>query len=221
MLRRIILTAILAGAATGLFLTTIQWVEVIPAIYDAETYEIAGHDHAGAPVQNHDAARWAPDDSAERVGYTLLMNVLAAVGFALLLAAGFALRGGVKLREGVLWGLAGFAAFTLAPSLGLPPELPGAAAAGIGERQIWWLMTAALTAIGLAIIAFAPRVWLRPTGLLLIAIPHIVGAPQPEQHGGLAPVELAEGFVVAVILTSAVFWLALGCLSGYLFKKFA
>jgi cobalt transporter subunit CbtA len=226
MLQRILLTAVIAGLAAGLLLSAIQWIDVIPAIYEAESYEstaVSGHDHDHDPaaVHDHDGQAWAPDDGAERIGVTVLMNVLAAVGFALLLAAGFALRGGVSAREGVLWGLAGFAAFSLAPSLGLPPELPGAAAAGLAERQAWWLMTAAFTALGLAVIAFVRKPWLRPLGLVLIALPHIVGAPQPEQHGGLAPVELADAFVIAVIVTSAAFWLVLGGVSGWLFRKLA
>ncbi len=218
MLQRILLTAVIAGIAAGLLLSAIQWIDVIPSIHEAETYESAG---AGGMDHDHDAQAWAPGDGAERIGFTVLMNVLAAVGFALLLAAGFALRGAASARKGLLWGLAGFAAFSLAPSLGVPPELPGAAAAGLAERQAWWLMTAALTALGLAVIAFVRRPWLRPLGLALIALPHIVGAPQPEQHGGLAPAELADAFVVAVIVTSAVFWLALGGFSGWLFQKFA
>ena len=224
MLQRILLTAVIAGLAAGLLLSAIQWIDAIPAIYEAESYEstaVSGHDHDPAAVHDHDGQAWAPDDGAERIGVTVLMNVLAAVGFALLLVAGFALRGGVSAREGVLWGLAGFAAFSLAPSLGLPPELPGAAAAGLAERQAWWLMTAALTALGLAVIAFVRKPWLRPLGLVLIALPHIVGAPQPEQHGGLAPVELADAFVIAVIVTSAAFWLVLGGVSGWLFRKLA
>lgn len=220
MLQRILLTAVIAGIAAGFLLSAIQWIDVIPSIHEAETYESAGaasmdHDH------DHDAQAWAPGDEAERISFTVLMNVLAAVGFALLLAAGFALHGTATVRGGLLWGLGGFTAFSLAPSLGLPPELPGAAVAGLAERQVWWLMTAALTALGLAIIAFVRRPWLRPLGLALIALPHIVGAPQPEQHGGLAPKELADAFVVAVIVTSAVFWLALGGISSWLFKKFA
>ncbi len=226
MLQRILLTAVISGLAAGSLLSAIQWIDVIPAIYEAESYEstaVSSHDHGRDPAtaHDHDAQAWAPDDGAERIGVTVLMNVLAAVGFALLLAAGFALRGGVSAREGLLWGLAGFAAFSLAPSLGLPPELPGAAAAGLAERQAWWLMTAALTALGLAVIAFGRKPWLRPLGLVLMAVPHIVGAPQPEQHGGLAPVELADAFVIAVIVTSAVFWLVLGGVSGWLFRKFA
>ena len=224
MLQRILLTAVIAGVGAGLLLSAIQWIDVIPAIYEAESYENAGalgHDHDSTAAHEHDAQAWAPDDGAERTGFTVLMNVLAAVGFALLLAAGFALRGGASAREGLLWGLGGFTAFSLAPSLGLPPELPGAAAAGLAERQAWWLMTAALTALGLGVIAFVRIAWLWPLGLVLMAVPHIVGAPQPEQHGGLVPAEAADAFVIAVIITSAVFWLVLGGVSGWLFRKFA
>jgi adenosylcobinamide kinase/adenosylcobinamide-phosphate guanylyltransferase len=50
----------------------------------------------------------------------------------------------------MFWGLAGFAVFTLAPGLGLPPELPAMPAADLLARQVWWIGTAAATAIGLA-----------------------------------------------------------------------
>jgi predicted cobalt transporter CbtA len=71
-------------------------------------------------------AAWEPEDGIEKTAYTLLADLLTGIGFALLLAAGLALQGGtVTWRTGPFWGLAGFATFTLAPGLGLPPELPG------------------------------------------------------------------------------------------------
>ena len=54
----------------------------------------------------------------------------------------------------MFWGFAGFAVFTLAPGLGLPPELPAMPAADLGDRQIWWTATVLATAVGLALIAF-------------------------------------------------------------------
>ena len=47
-----------------------------------------------------------------------------------------------------------FAAFGLAPALGLPPELPGAFAASLRERQLWWLLAASGAAAGLLLLAF-------------------------------------------------------------------
>ena len=62
--------------------------------------------------------------------------------------------GAIGWRQGLLWGLAGFAVFTLAPSLGLPPELPGHA--GGRARPAPGLVAAhrAATAGGLALLAF-------------------------------------------------------------------
>ena len=82
-------------------------------------------------------------------------NLVTAIGFALLLVAASEFAGGIAgWRQGLLWGLAGFAVFTLAPGLGLPPELPAMPAAELGARQVWWFGTVAATAAGLALIAF-------------------------------------------------------------------
>jgi predicted cobalt transporter CbtA len=60
----------------------------------------------------------------------VLANVSMAVGFALMLVAAFALSGRrITWRSGLLWGLAGYGVFFVAPSLGLPPEVPGTLAA--------------------------------------------------------------------------------------------
>ena len=79
---------------------------------------------------------WAPADGFERSAFTALANVVTAIGFALLLVTASELSGGLTgWRQGVFWGLAGFAVFTLAPGLGLPPELPGMPAADLGRRS--------------------------------------------------------------------------------------
>ncbi len=219
---RIFYAALLAGAIAGLILTGIQRLAVVPMILEAETYEGAGHshDHGEAAGHHEHAAVWAPADGLERTAFTGLANLLTAIGLGLLLTAGYALRGGVDWRRGVVWGLAGFAAFSLAPSFGLAPELPGAAAADLGARQLWWVFTVVLTAGGLALIAFAPRVGLKAVGALLLVVPHVVGAPHPEEHDGLAPADLAQSFVYASLLSNAVFWVILGGLSGFFFNRF-
>lgn len=219
MVSRIFLAAILAGVLAGLFLTGIQRLAVVPMILEAETYESAGPAHA-RDGHAHEGEAWAPENGAERTFYTALANVLMAVGFGLLLCAGYALRGRVNWREGLLWGLAGFAAFNLAPAIGLPPELPGAEAAATTARQAWWLATAVMTAGGLALITFLPRLPWKLAGGLLLVVPHLVGAPQPEHHGGSAPAELASAFVTASLITNGVFWLALGALTGLFFDRF-
>src|SRR3990172_6570134 len=111
--RRILFAAALAGLIGGVFATATQTVRVIPIILEAETYETtapAGHDLAGAVVEPE---AWAPGAGVERTAFTLVTNVLSGVGFALLLAAGFALSGGADWRRGLYLGAAGFVAFTL------------------------------------------------------------------------------------------------------------
>jgi len=217
MLRRIFLPAILAGFAAGLLLTVLQGLTTVPLILEAETYETAGA-AAGAASQEPEA--WAPADGLERFLYTGLANVLIAVGYALLLSACFALRGRpMDGRRGAVWGLAGFAVFSLAPALGLPPEVPGSMAAELAQRQGWWLATVAATGAGLWLVVFGRAHWQRGLGLIAIVAPHLVGAPHPAEIGGPVPPELAGHFAAAVLVTMAVFWVVLGWLAGALFAR--
>ncbi len=160
-------------------------------------------------------------DGIERTLFTSFGNIVAGIGFALMLVAGFALNGGeIDGRRGVLWGVAGFAVFSLAPALGLPPEVPGAMAAELVARQGWWLAVVAATALGLGLMVFGRKtVWI-VLGVVVLAAPHIVGAPHPEKLGGPVPPELAAHFVAASLVTAAVFWVVLGWLSGTLYRRF-
>jgi cobalt transporter subunit CbtA len=146
--------------------------------------------------------------------------VVVGTGFGLVLVAAFALRGEAPgLRRGAVWGLLGFVAFALSPALGLPPELPGSAAAELSTRQLWWLGAVAVTAAGLWLLAFGGRrAWL---GLLLLPLPHLIGAPRPDGHGGMVPAELAAQFVAASLVTSAIFWAVLGSAAGWLAARLA
>jgi cobalt transporter subunit CbtA len=220
-LRVIITAAVIAGVIGGLFASLAQSVRVVPLILEAETYETdtgaADHDddHGGA----EDA--WAPETMGQRLAATIGANLLAGVGFALLLTAGLALRGDADWYRGLLWGLAGFATFSLAPAVGLPPEIPGAETADLAARQLWWVGTAAATGAGLALILLTRQPSWVVLGALLIVIPHLVGAPTPDHHDGSAPEALAHAFVVATIVTNFLFWIVLGSSAGYYFKRFA
>lgn len=213
---RIFLAALLAGGIAGLFLGGIQHFTVVPMIIEAESYEIAGE-----KAESMGEETWAPEDGAERTFYTVTNSVILGIGLGLLLTACYALRRKhVTWKQGILWGLAGFAAFNLAPALGLPPELPGDVAAGIEQRQVWWLLTVIVTAIGLWIIAFQPSRYLKLFGVALVVLPHIFGAPHPETHGGLAPDELRQAFIITSLATNAIFWIVLGMLCAYFYHQF-
>lgn len=229
MFRSILFAAALAGLLAGVFVTAAQMARVLPIIFEAETYETAGsgHGHGAAAVHDHAAAsaggeEWAPEDGLERGFFTLTANLVTGFGFALLLAAGLTLKGGASdWRRGLTWGLAGFLVFALAPAIGLPPEIPGVAAAELGARQLWWLLAVAATGAGLALVAWSRRLPWAVLGIALLLLPHAVGAPRPEAHGGLAPDWLARDFVIAALATSFLFWAVLGGLTGHFLQRFS
>ena len=120
------------------------------------------------------------------------------------------------------WGLAGFAIFVLAPNLGLPPEVPGTAAADLTARQVWWVATAVLTAGGLGLLFYVKEpkpLWI-VIAVALIILPHAIGAPQPDEYASAAPESLAHRFIVAETMAGLLLWVALGTLSGYFYKRF-
>lgn len=227
MFKRIAQTAGFTGLLAALLLTLLQSFWVVPLIQQAETYEKAPaehvHEHAdGAGAEDshaHDEAAWEPEDGWQRVLSTTGGNLVVAVGFALMLAGLYTLRAPGRTAQGAWWGLAGFAVFVLAPTLGLPPELPGTAAAELSQRQLWWIGTAASTAAGLALLVFGQNWLLKVLGAAILVVPHVIGAPQPLVHESLAPEALESQFRVASLLTNALFWVALGLISAWLFRR--
>ncbi|MEC9343175.1 MAG: CbtA family protein [Pseudomonadota bacterium] len=227
MLIRVLLAAILAGVGAGVFATAAQSLRVTPLILEAETYENAGgsHDHDGTAAASGEAAdagqeAWAPENGWERTLATLGANVVTGAGFALLVTAAILVAGyGISPALGLVWGVAGYVTFVLAPNLGLPPELPGMAAADLQARQIWWLATVLATGAGLAIFALRRQPLWIAAGVALIVAPHLYGAPRPATHESLAPAHLAVDFAVATLVTSFAFWLFLGALLGFLLQR--
>lgn len=247
--KRILTTAVFAGVLAGLALTVVQKIQVSPILQQAEVFEDAArvaaashasamptdahepqHEHSAAEAHEHEhehhhaADAWQPADGVERSLYTALANVTIAIGYGLLLCAGLCLRGdghAAGWRAGLLWGLGAYLTFFVAPSLGLPPEVPGTAAAPLVARQIWWLATAAMTAGGLSLLAFPRNTMLKLLGGLVLIAPHLISAPEPLVPASAAPAELARAFIHATAIANGVFWLLLGGLCGWFYKKFA
>lgn len=236
-LRTMLFVAALAGLAVGVVMTLLQFFATVPLILEAETYENAAAlteaaeahaDHAAPAAQvpaAHDhgeAEEWEPADGFQRMSLTAVANLATAVGFGLLLVAASEFAGGIQgWRQGMLWGLAGFAVFTLAPGLGLPPELPAMPAADLVARQAWWIGCVAATAAGLALIAWGGGPALGFLGAALLIAPHLVGAPQPATHESPIPADLHHRFVVAVTVTNLIFWVLLGYAVAVLRPRFA
>jgi cobalt transporter subunit CbtA len=240
--RSIVFSAVVAGFAVGAVITVVQQLGTVPLILKAESYEkersaksalisstpvTVRHGHSESAVARHEhrAEAWEPEDGLQRSAFTAGANVLTAIGFALVMAACFAFRSGnnahgIHWHEGLLWGLAGFTVFTLAPGLGLPPELPGVPAAPLLSRQIWWVLAALTTAGGLGLIFLRRTAAASIAGLVLIILPHLIGAPELENVETSVPTSLSHQFVVTVTLTSLVFWSMLGGLTSITFAYF-
>jgi len=221
MISRSLLVVLFAGLIGGLLVTGAQELRVTPLILHAETYEV----EEAAPAQQdsaptHEEESWAPGDGMERTLYTGMSNIVTGVAFALLLVAVYLLRGKpVNFNTGLLWGAVGFVVFTGAPALGLPPELPGMTAAGLASRQAWWIGTVIATAVGIGLFVETKTLLPRLLGVVVIALPHLIGAPHPHVLESNVPAELSAQFAVASLFTSAFFWMVLGAASGYFFQK--
>jgi cobalt transporter subunit CbtA len=236
--RETLLAAIVAGLIAALVFTVVQSVWVTPLILQGEVYEDAAeaapHSHGGheagehggeaheeaAGGHHHDENEWKPEDGWQRTLFTFGANLVMGVGYAFVLVALYLLwREPRNILTGALYGIAGFLVFFGAPSLGLPPELPGTAAAELSIRQEWWAMTAVATAVGLFLVFSQSRWSMRILGIAIVIAPHFVPAPQPAVESSLAPAELQSQFRVATTVCNAVFWLALGVASGVAFRK--
>ena len=222
--RHIVLSAVIAGLITGVLLTLVQLFTTVPLIAQAEVYEqgvaplVAAHS-----AHEHEATAWEPKEGFERTFYAGVTTVLTAIGYALLLGAIFSQLRAVGWKSGLGLGIAGFLVFQLAPALGLPPEPPGSPYADLSARQIWWVGTAIATALALGAWWYArshsKAIWI-PVGIVLILLPHVIGAPQPAPgQTTLVPHDLSQQFALMALFTAAVFWLVLGSVQGFVFSK--
>jgi len=201
MFTRLLISAVFAGASAGLIAGLLQLAFVQPVLLHAELYETGALVHFGGDVATTHPD--LPGLDVKRTGLSLLFSMLTYTGFALVLVAAMAVSEGrdhvVTARSGLIWGLAGFIVFQLAPGLSLPPEAPGVAAADVTDRQIWWSATVAATAVALWLIAFA-RGWIAwGCATLLLLVPHLIGAPEPAQFAGQVPPEIAALFTARAL----------------------
>lgn len=182
----------------------------------AEAASVTGHSHgtteqstAGEHV--HDANAWAPQDGWERTFYTTVTAMVTAAGFALLMTGMSFLAGiPIKRENGLVWGLCGFIAVSLAPAIGLPPELPGMPAAGVVARQGWWLGTILCTGLAIWLVVASKWQWRLAGAALLTLAPHVIGAPRPPHEDSAVPATLAAEFVTSSLGANLVMWLLIG-----------
>ncbi len=243
MIQRVLWVGLLAGLVAGLATAALQHFTTTPMILAAEVYEDAGpavapagnHAHAdahaaapagvagpdhGAVAHDHEAGGWQPADGAERIAFTSLATVITAIGFALMLTAAMLVGGGaITVHSGVAWAAAAFVVTGLAPGLGLAPELPGSGAGELVARQLWWAGTAAATAGGLWLLLRVPAAWANAAGLVLLALPHLIGAPHPAAFESRVPAELAAHFSATSLVLHAILWGLVGAAVGFFWSR--
>ena len=231
MIGRLVLAALIAGMAAGFIYGGVQHVQTTPLILAAEVYETApAHDHAAVatdpavtptPAPQHEAEEWAPADGWQRTLSTTITSMITGAGFALLLA-GVSLLTGLPItpKNGLIWGICGFLTATVAPGAGLAPELPGMPTADLVSRQVWWVATIAATGAAIFLIATRRELLWLAAAVVLIALPHIIGAPQPLTHETAVPAGLAASFAANTIAASAVLWSLIGLFLGLVLQKF-
>ena len=234
MIGRLVLAALIAGMAAGFIYSGAQQALTTPLILAAEVYETApAHDHAAAatdpaapaeaatPAPEHEEEEWAPADGWPRTLSTTISSMITGAGFALLLA-GVSLLTGLPItpKNGLIWGICGFLAATVAPDAGLAPELPGMPTADLVSRQVWWVATIIASGIGIFLIATRRELLWLAAAVVLIALPHIIGAPQPLTHETAVPASLAASFAANTIAASAVLWSLIGLFLGLALQKF-
>lgn len=245
MFQRMLTGALFAGAAAGLIAALLHFAFVQQIILQGEQYEAGvlrhfdsaqpaasvSHVQDGGVDQGHDLvqgddhlhASAAAGSEVQRNALTVVFTVLIYVSYGVMLFAGFGLAEALGRKidavTGLMWGLTGFAAFQLAPAMGLAPELPGTIAADLTERQVWWWLTVAATAGGIALLAYGRSVWLSVLAIAALALPHVIGAPQVEGYWGAAPPELGATFAARVLGVGLVIWCLLGWIGGHLWSR--
>jgi cobalt transporter subunit CbtA len=245
MIQKMLASALYAGVVAGLLAALLHFAFVQKFILLGEGYETgaavhyagvapqADHHAGDAAVEEHrhDVAteEHAHDDGGTdpstftRNAWTVVFSGLVYVAYALILVAGFGLARTfgyvITAREGLLWGVAGFASFQLAPAMGLTPELPGTMAADLGARQVWWWGTAAATAGALALLGYGRGVLAALCAALLLAAPHAIGAPELEGFSGVAPPEVAGAFAARVLGVGLAVWALMGWVAGFVWAK--
>ena len=221
MFSRILTSAVFAGFAAGLIFAVLQFFFVQPVLLHAELYETGAKVHFGeAGSMGH-----GPAISLEMVrnSLSILFGALIFTGYGLMLVAAMALADerGVEItpRKGILWGVAGFVAVQLAPGISLSPEVPGSAAADVALRQMWWFPTVAAAALAMALLAFGQSWKAWGAAIVLLVLPHVIGAPHPDTFTGTTPPELGSLFAARVFGVNLAAWAMLGLMAAYFWNR--
>lgn len=218
--RNLILSAFVIAILAGLIFSAYQSFFITPIILNSEVYEVLGP--AGYQIES-----WSPEDGIERHSWSFVTNFLLCFAYALILLSVMTFKSNITTVKGLFWGIAAYLIVFVAPALGLPPEIPGMEAAYLEGRQAWWIVTLIFTAVALWMIVFL-ELFYKVIGVVLVTVPHIFGAPQPENHGFAntdpqaveALTTLWHQFIIQTSIANALLWLVIGISAGFFIKKY-
>lgn len=223
MFKNIFVSAVVCGAIAGVLATVMQMLLVTPLLMEAELFETGQSMHfitdgsPESPIKHVDI--W---EDPYRHLMTLCFNLVTFTGFGFILVAAMAFfqKRGFTLSkaEGIVAGVSGFIVFQLAPSVGLPPELPGTIGVTVGLKQTWWIITILSTTVGILLLFLDKHKVVSGAGIIFIIIPHLIGHPKLETYFGVAPPELAAEFASRALAVSLIAWIILGVISSQFWK---
>jgi cobalt transporter subunit CbtA len=234
MLAKIILSTILAGLLAGLILAGIQHVRLTPLIQAAEIYETPETEAIaeaskpcvetmpGMKMCNDDGRpSWKPEQGWQRTISTITASLLAGAGFAILMV-GISMLTNIPItkQNGLIWGICGFIAVSLAPSIGLPPQLPGMPEMDLHARQIWWVTTILLTSVAIYLWIKAKDLWWRIAAIIVAIAPQFFAPINAAKTEGNLPASLAAEFVSSSLAANLIMWLAIGFFVSLALDKF-
>lgn len=221
MFQKFLITSLFAGAAAGLIAGILQLIFVQPVLLHAELYESGQLVHFGAEAVS--AHPDLPGFDVVRDVMSVVFTMLTYTGYTLILVAlmSIAEERGAQIdgRTGILWGIAGFVTVHFAPGLTLAPEVPGAAAADVGARQVWWWSTVVAAGIAMWLLAFGRNWTMWGVAVILLAAPHLIGAPEPDIFTGPVPTEIGALFAARAFGVGLVAWVLVGSFAGYFWQR--
>ena len=223
MFKNILVSAVVCGAIAGVLATVMQMLLVTPLLMEAELFETGQSMHfitdgsPESPIKHVDI--W---EDPYRHLMTLCFNLVTFTGFGFILIAAMAFFQKrdftLSKAEGIVAGVSGFIVFQLAPSVGLPPELPGTIGVTVGLKQTWWIITILSSTVGILLLFLDKHKVVSGVGIIFITIPHLIGHPKLETYFGVAPPELAAEFASRALAVSLIAWIILGVISSQFWK---
>ena len=231
MTKRLFPAVLIAGLAGGIVVSILQAMLLAPLMDFAEFLEM------GARAEDYVAPKGIftiAFSNLEMAINTFAFDTLSALAFALIMAAGILFQGrNISFKIGLVWGLFGWFAFSLAPALGQPPAPPGSAYIDLEARQLWWWLCVASTSMGIVLLVFIGDWagecgiqagirngwWPKVAGAVLVLLPHIIGAPESPQQGLNIPPNLSRDFALYSLISTFAFWQTIGGVLGFMLGR--